>query len=110
MTRPVLPPRRSPWAWRAQVGGLITSAGIAALLVAPQVGLLPSAPHREPGITVARPPAAAWQSAEQRIAASPDLGSLAAVGTVPPRYPDGRFRPWKEVTSQDATARGLGPQ
>jgi hypothetical protein len=110
MSRPALPRRRPPWAWRAQLGGLITSAGIAALLVAPQVGLMPSAPHRAPAIQSARPLAAAWQSVEQRLAASPDIASTAAVGTLPPRYPDGRFRPWKEVNSQDATARGRNPQ
>ncbi len=110
MSRPVVPRRRSPWAWRAQLGGLISSAAIAALIVAPQVGLLPAASSATPDIITARPPAAAWQSAEQRIAATPDVASQAAIGTVPPRYPDGRFRPWKEVNSSDATARGLDPQ
>jgi hypothetical protein len=110
LPRPSLPRRRSPWAWRAQLGGLITSAGIAALLVAPQVGLMPDATQRTAAASSARLPAAAWQTAEQRLAASPDVASVASVGTLPPRYPDGRIRPWKEVNSPDAAAHGLDPQ
>jgi hypothetical protein len=110
MARPAVPPGRRPWAWRAQLGGIITSAGIAALLVAPQVGLLPDAaqPGSEP--VTSRPPAPSWYAAEHRIAASPDVASMPAAGTLPPRYPDGRMRPWKEVNLADATARGLDPQ
>jgi hypothetical protein len=110
MARPALPRRRAPWAWRAQLGGLITSAGIAALLVAPQVGLVPIGSRAGGDAGHARTPAASWFSAEHRIAASPDVASTAAVGALPPRYPDGRIRPWKEVNSSDATARGLDPQ
>ena len=109
LARPAVPVRRRPWAWRAQLGGLITSAGIAALLVAPHVGLGPAgaAFDAAPG----RPPAPAWQAAEQRIAASPDIASMVAVSdSVIPRYPDGRLRPWKEVPSTDAAARGLDPK
>jgi hypothetical protein len=110
MARPAAPRRRRPWAWRAQLGGIITSAGIAALLVAPQVGLLPSVSFRGADTVPSRPPAASWYAAESRIAASPDVASMAALGTLPPRYPEGRFRPWKEVNPADATARGLDPQ
>jgi hypothetical protein len=110
MTRPALPRRRGPWAWRAQLGGLITSAGIAALLVAPQIGLLPSAPFEESATVTTRPPTASWYAAEHRIAASPDVASTSALGSLPPRYPDGRIRPWKEVNPADAAARGLDPQ
>ena len=109
LARPAVPVRRRPWAWRAQLGGLITSAGIAALLVAPHVGLGPAGTSFDaaPG----RPPAPAWQAAEQRIAASPDIASMVAVSdSVIPRYPDGRLRPWKEVPSTDAAARGLDPK
>jgi hypothetical protein len=110
IARPAVPERRRPWAWRAQLGGLITSAGIAALLVAPQIGLGPSGASftvDAPG----RPPAPAWRSAEQRIAASPDTAPWAAASdSVIPRYPDGRLRPWKEVPSNDADARGLDPK
>ena len=110
MVRPAMPPRRKPWAWRAQLGGLITSAGIAALLVAPQVGLLPDASQRGSDSVSTRPPAASWYAAEHRIAASPDVASTSALGSLPPRYPEGRIRPWKEVNPADATARGLDPQ
>jgi hypothetical protein len=110
MARPALPRSRRPWAWRAQLGGLITSAGIAALLVAPQVGLLPAAPLPGSDAATSRPPAASWYAAESRIAASPDVASMAALGTLPPRYPEGRTRPWKEVNPADAAARGLDPQ
>jgi hypothetical protein len=107
--RPALPERRRPWAWRAQLGGLITSAGIAALLVAPQVGLLPGG--RAPDIEgPARQRAASWQVAERQIAARPDYASVAAVGTLPPRYPEGLIRPWKEVHPTDADVRGPDPQ
>ena len=110
LARPAIPSRRRGWAWRAQLGGIITSAGIAALLVAPQVGLLPDAAQRGDASVTTRPPAALWYAAEHRIAASPDVASTPALGTLPPRYPDGRIRPWKEVNLADATARGLDPQ
>jgi hypothetical protein len=110
MSRPELPRRRARWAWGAQLGGLITSAGIAALLVAPQLGLFGGG--SQPGIDglIVRPPTASWHAAELRIAASPDAAAVVAVGTLPPRYPEGRSRPWKEVSSPDATARGLDPK
>lgn len=109
MVRPAVPQRRTRWAWRAQLGGILTSAGIAALLVAPQVGFGPTG---RPAVLdlPGRAPTPAWQAAEQRIAASPDVASMAAsIGTAYPRYPDGRLRPWKEVPSSDAAARGLDP-
>ena len=110
MARPAVPRSRRPWAWRAQLGGIVTSAGIAALLVAPQLGLLPDAAQRGSDPVTSRPPAASWYAAEHRIAASPDVASTPAIGSLPPRYPDGRIRPWKEVNLGDATARGLDPQ
>jgi anti-sigma factor RsiW len=106
LVRPLVGTRRRPWAWRAQLGGLITSAGIAALLVAPQVGILPSAPHTEVVDRPTHPPAAAWLAAERRIASTPDVVPRAVVGALPQRYPDG-LRPWKEVTSSDAAAPGF---
>ena len=109
LARPAVPAQRRPWAWRAQLGGLLTSAGIAALIVAPQIGVMPSGRSIDFD-TPGRPPAPAWQAAEQRIAASPDIASMAAAGSVIPRYPDGRMRPWKEVPSADAAARGLDPK
>lgn len=102
------PAGRRAWAWRSQLGALVVSAGLAALLVAPRIGVSPA-----PTITDTTPvrPAVvtSWQAAEHRIAASPDTASVAAVGTLPPRYPDGRLRPWKEVPTGDATARELSP-
>jgi hypothetical protein len=102
------PRRRSPWAWRLHVGALVTSAGLAALLVAPRLAAQP------PRTLIDRAPAlpaavVTWQQAEHRLAASPDTAPVAALGTLPPRYPDGRLRPWKEVPSGDATARELEP-
>ena len=35
---------------------------------------------------------------------------VAVSDSVIPRYPDGRLRPWKEVPSTDAAARGLDPK
>ncbi len=102
-------PRRRPWSWRMQLGGLMTSAAIAALLVAPRVGLLPlerSAPDRAP---LHAPGVLSWQAVEHRLAVSPDVASLAAVRSLPPRYPEGLIRPWKEVPATDAVARELEP-
>jgi hypothetical protein len=89
------------------LGGLAASAGIAALLVAPHVGFVP--PRAIPEAAPARPAAVVtWQQVENRLASSPDIPSVAVV-ILPPRYPEGRTRPWKEVPSSDATARELEP-
>jgi hypothetical protein len=96
--------RRSPWSWRFQVGSLLTGAAIAAVVVLPHVGR----PEHPAGISPAlvRPPVTAtWRVAESRLAAAPDTPSFAAVSGVPPRYPEGLSRPWKEVFPSDATPR-----
>ncbi len=105
-------PRRRPWAWRLQLGGLVTSAALAALLVAPRVGPVPEeapvpasapAPSGLAGVVT-------WQAVEHRLAVSPDIAPLAAaVRSLPPRYPEGLTRPWKEVPATDAAARELEP-
>jgi anti-sigma factor RsiW len=89
------------------LGGLVASAGIAALLVAPHVGLVPG--RATPETAPVRPAAVStWQRVEHRLASSPDIPPVAVV-ILPPRYPEGRTRPWKEVPSGDATARELEP-
>lgn len=100
--------RRPEWGRRLQLGGLLTSAGIAAMLVAPHVGLMPDGPI--PGSAQATKPAApiTWQQAEQRLASTLDVGSRAVV-VLPPRYPEGLVRPWKEVPATDAKPRELEP-
>ena len=114
--RAVLPPRPSRrgrgarWSWRFQLGSLVTGAGIAAILVASRVGFVPT-PPLDAAPAVSRPAAVVtWQAAEHRLASSPDTASVAAVGSVPPRYPDGLLRPWKEVPATDATARVFEPR
>ena len=101
-------PRRGPWSWRMQLGGLMTSAAIAALLVAPRVGLVPQrpAPDRAPQLPAG---VVSWQAVEHRLAVSPDIAPVATVRSLPPRYPEGLTRPWKEVPSTDAAARELEP-
>jgi hypothetical protein len=104
--------RRDPWPWRLQLGGLIASVAIVAIMVAPRVGIMPRA-----GIDPSHPvPEAAGQATaasialhttEARIAAAPDTPSYAAPRSLPPRYPDGLSRPWKEVLPTDATQREL---
>jgi hypothetical protein len=46
---------------------------------------------------------------EHRLAVTPDTAPIAAVRSLPPRYPEGLLRPWKEVPTTDATARELEP-
>ncbi len=100
-------PRRRASGWPIHLGGLVASAGIAALLVAPRVGLIPDRVFHD--AAPARPAAATtWQRVEHRLASSPDIPPVAVV-ILPPRYPEGRTRPWKEVPSGDATARELEP-
>jgi hypothetical protein len=99
--------RRSPWSWRLQVGSLLTGAAIAALVVIPRMG-----PGTGGTITESiRPPVTAgWRMAESRIAAEPDIPSFSVPGAVPPRYPEGLLRPWKEVSPSDATPREFRPR
>ena len=101
-------PRRSPWSWRLQLGGLLTGAAIAAVIVAPRLGFAERQPDEtsapaHPAVT------ATWRLAETRLAAAPDTPSFAAAGAVPPRYPEGLSRPWKEVSSSDASPRAFEP-
>lgn len=96
--------RRRPSSWRLHLGGLVTSAGIAALLVAPRIGSPPPPRLADPAV---QQPAAvvSWQAVEHRLATSPDLAPVATLRSFPPRYPEGLARPWKEVPSTDAAAR-----
>jgi hypothetical protein len=100
--------RRDPWRWRFQLGSLVASSALAALVVAPHVGVLPASdtaflvPDRP---TVVVP----WRAAEARIEASPDSAPVPAIGALPPRYPDG-IRPRKEVPPTDAAHRVLDPR
>ncbi len=102
-------PRRTGWSWRMQLGGLLTGAAIAALVVVPRAGTgIPvSSDALEPG----RPPVtASWRLAEAHLARTPDTASFSARGmTIPPRYPDGLLRPWKEVPQSDAMPRERQP-
>jgi hypothetical protein len=102
-------PRRSGWSWRVQLGGLLTGAAIAALVVVPRAGtgLAISSDGLEPG----RPTVtASWRLAEAHLARTPDTASFSARGlSVPPRYPDGLLRPWKEVSPTDAVPRDRQP-
>ncbi|HYO42070.1 MAG TPA: hypothetical protein VES19_02625 [Candidatus Limnocylindrales bacterium] len=101
-------PRPRPWPWRMQLGGLMTSAAIAALLVAPRVGLVPAQPAPVP-VPLHPAGVVSWQAVEHRLAITPDVAPVAAVRPLPPRYPEGLTRPWKEVPPADAAARELEP-
>jgi hypothetical protein len=106
------PPRRRSLTWRLQLGGLVTSAALAALLVAPRVGLVPAQPVSvaTPAVVPAGPAAVvSWKAVEHRLAVTPDTAPIAAVRSLPPRYPEGLLRPWKEVPTTDAAARELEP-
>lgn len=101
--------RADPWRWRLQLGGLLASAAIAAIIVAPRVGVGPST-DAAVSLMPARPAAAIiWRAAEDRIAAAPDSPPVAQAGTLPLRYPEGQSRPWKEVLPTDATPREFEP-
>ncbi len=102
-------PRRTGWSLRLQLGGLLTGAAIAALVVVPRTGTTVRSTDDvfEPSRTAV---VATWRLAESRIAAEPDHPSFSAVSTVPPRYPEGLLRPWKEVASTDATPRAFRPR
>jgi anti-sigma factor RsiW len=99
---------RSPWSFRLQLGSLVTGAAIAALVVLPQAGGL-SRPVSD-ALSPAQATAAGWRVAEFRLAAAPDRPSFAAPSALPPRYPEGRTRPWKEVFPTDATPREFEPR
>jgi hypothetical protein len=102
-------PRKTGWSLRLQLGSLITGAAIAALVVVPRTttALRSTSDADElsrPAVT------AVWRLAESRIAAEPDKPSFSAVSTLPPRYPEGLLRPWKEVSPTDATPRVFRPR
>jgi len=102
--------RGARWSWRFQLGSLVTGAGIAAILVAPGVGFVPGGTlDAVPGASRSTA-AITWQAAEHRLASRPDTAPLAAVGSLPPRYPEGLLRPWKEVPATDASAREFEPR
>jgi anti-sigma factor RsiW len=102
-------PRRTGWSLRLQLGGLITGAAIAALVVVPRTSTPLRSTSDAEGIS--RPAiTAVWRLAESRIAAEPDTPSFSVVSAVPPRYPEGLLRPWKEVSSTDATPRAFRPR
>ena len=102
-------PRRTGWSWRMQLGGLLTGAAIAALIVVPRAGT--PIPVSSDALEPARPSvSASWRLAEAHLARTPDTASFSARGmTVPPRYPDGQIRPWKEVPQSDAIPRERQP-
>jgi hypothetical protein len=101
--------RRTGWSLRLQLGGLLTGAAIAALVVVPRTGTALRTGDDE--VEPVRPAVTAvWRIAESRIAAEPDNPSFSAPGAVPPRYPDGLLRPWKEVPETDATPREFKPR
>jgi hypothetical protein len=109
--RPASAPAR--WAWRLQLGSLLATAAIVAVVVLPQAGLPGTVAAAHVNTPVRASGVTQWQAAEQRLASSPDTGPLAAVvttSTLPPRYPDSLFRRWKEVPPSDATARGFAPR
>jgi predicted anti-sigma-YlaC factor YlaD len=100
--------RHSPWSWRFQLGSILTGAAIAAVVVAPRFGFVERQAGHEPAPAHAAV-TATWRLAESRLAAAPDRPSVAAVSAVPPRYPEGLSRPWKEVYPPDATPREFEP-
>ncbi len=101
--------RADPWRWRLQLGSLLASAAIAAIVVAPRVGVGPSAAGAVSLMPDRPAPAATWRAAEDRIAAAPDNPPVAQTGTLPLRYPEGQSRPWKEVLPTDAMPREFEP-
>jgi predicted anti-sigma-YlaC factor YlaD len=100
---------RDPWRWRMQLGSLVASAAIAAVVVAPHVGLGPSGPSARQLTAPRTAVSIVWHAEEARIEASPDWPSYAAAVALPSRYPDSVLTPWKEVFLTDATPRGFTP-
>jgi hypothetical protein len=101
--------RAGAWSWRLQLGGLVTSAAIAALMVAPRVGVVPVRPAAAAPVPQHPARVVTWQAVEHRLAVTPDVAPVATVRSLPPRYPEGLTRPWKEVPPTDAAARELEP-
>jgi hypothetical protein len=103
-----VPHRRDPWPFRFQLGSLLTGAAIAALVVLPYAGAV----RPIGGSPMPAPPTvtAVWREAESRLAAAPDTPSFSAPSAIPPRYPEGLSRPWKEVSPSDATPREFRPR
>ena len=102
-------PRRTGWSLRLQLGGLLTGAAIAAIVVVPRAGT--AVRSTGDALEPTRPAVTAvWRLAESRIAAEPDNPSFSAASSLPPRYPEGLLRPWKEVSSTDATPRAFRPR
>lgn len=103
------PRRRSPWSFRLQLGSLLTGAAIAAVVVLPHVGSTRGVSGES--ILASRATVnAVWRVAESRLAAGPDIPSFSAPSALPPRYPEGLSRPWKEVFPTDATPREFKPR
>ncbi len=102
--------RRNPWAWRLQLASLATSAGLAVMLVAPHAGPLHEPARSDAGMPSHPPAAGAWLGAEHRLAFRTEAARAAAPVSVPPRYPEGLTRPWKEVPEPDASPREREPR
>jgi hypothetical protein len=102
-------PRRAAWSWRLQLGSLLAGAAIAAVAVAPWVGVGPRTSGAVSLVQEHPVVMATWLAAEARLAARPDRSPVLNIGTLPSRYPDGQYRPWKEVPQTDATLRGFEP-
>ncbi|MEI7745084.1 MAG: hypothetical protein WCK58_15210 [Chloroflexota bacterium] len=106
---PAHPRAHARSSWRLQAGGLLSGAAIAALLVVPRAGMVAVVPVPDQGASTRHVEIVSWHAVEARLATSPDTASPDASGSLPPRYPDGLLRPWKEVPGTDATARVLEP-
>jgi hypothetical protein len=101
--------RPTPWPFRLQLGSVLAGVAIAAVVVLPSAGRT-QVPPSDAVLSPRQAVTAAWRAAESRIAAAPDTPSFAAPSSLPPRYPEGRTRPWKEVSQTDATPRELEPR
>ena len=97
------PAPQSGWSWRMQVGSLLTGAAIVGLVILPRGPM--SATYGDGVQSDAHASrTSSWRVAESRLARTPDVRSM-SIPTLPPRYPDGLTRPWKEVPATDATPR-----
>lgn len=101
--------RPGPWAWRLQLGSLVTASALVALVVLPHF----AQPSLDPGgDSVSRPHASTvdrWRIAEARLAALPDSPSYAAPEPLTKSDGLGLPRPWKEVPRSDVLPRGVKP-
>lgn len=96
-------PRQSGWSWRMQVGGLLTGAAIVGLVILPRGPM--SAAYGDGSQSDSHTSrTSSWRLAESRLARTADVPSM-SIPNLPPRYPDGLTRPWKEVPATDATPR-----